>query len=88
MEDRINSLADTLCTLHPEVKTSVLRDVHTAERVGIFCQGRRMEKLNTAPPPPKKFFCAQFPEALNYQECMKKIKKAKECRRNPTASGC
>ena len=43
---------------------------------------------NTAPPPPKKFFCAQFPEALNYQECMKKIKKAKECRRNPTASGC
>jgi hypothetical protein len=38
---------------------------------------------NTAPPPPKKFFCADFPEALNYQECMQKKKKVEECQRNP-----
>jgi hypothetical protein len=82
LEDRINSLEDTLCALHPEVKTHVVRDAHTADPVGIFCQGRGMEKLDKAPPPPKKFFCAQFPEALNYQECTQKIK-AKRCREDP-----
>ena len=40
-------------------------------------------KGNTAPTP-KKFFCAQFPEALNYQECTQKIRKAKDCKRNPS----
>ena len=34
--------------------------------------------------PPKKFFCADFPEARNYQECMQKKKKVEECRRNPS----
>ena len=99
LEERIRNIEEALCTTNGlRGNLNKTTGVYTLTPIGRVCEDIDSElesdrntptpslgaQGNTTPPPPKKFFCAQFPEALNYQECMKKIKKAKECRRNPS----
>ena len=87
LESRINALEELLCSL-PKLATEevcIASAKEIADRGKRAEQSRQRHRQRCAmnpdgplcremadPPPPKKFFCAKFPEALNYQECADK----------------